>query len=63
MKWILIIGTVIMGMYQFRYKLINYVSSIPALRKMMVRLTMNVPYIRRKMLGHMFQGSKNSELS
>ncbi|MCA0970081.1 hypothetical protein LCM20_05750 [Halobacillus litoralis] len=54
-NWMVAIGAALIGAYRFRYRLINTASSYPLLRKALVRLTMNIPYLRKKLLGHMFQ--------
>ncbi|WP_139376874.1 hypothetical protein [Halobacillus salinus] len=54
-RWVVVCVTAVISLYQFRYRIINFASSYPLIRKLMVRLTMNVPYVRKKLLGHMFQ--------
>ncbi|RWZ60075.1 hypothetical protein EQV77_01930 [Halobacillus fulvus] len=48
----------IASVYSYRYKLLNGVSSVPRLRKGIVQVMMNVPFIRKKLLSHLFQAPK-----
>mgnify|MGYP001216078608 CR=1 FL=1 len=46
------IGTTV---YLFRNSISSLVINVPLLRKWGVRLAMNIPYIRNKMIGSMFK--------
>ncbi|GEN52071.1 MULTISPECIES: hypothetical protein [Halobacillus] len=55
-RWVMIIGSVIATVYKYRYKALDFVTKVPFLRKLLVRLSMNIPWIRQKFLSQMFRG-------
>lgn len=42
------------SVYPFRYKIFNGMSNISFLRKGMIQLSMNIPFVRKKILGQLF---------
>lgn len=56
LRWAVIIGSMIATVYKYRYVALDIVTKIPALRKLFVRLSMNIPWVRQKLLSQMFQG-------
>ncbi|KAB8128436.1 sodium:proton antiporter [Gracilibacillus oryzae] len=40
--------------YRFRMKVINFIASVPFLRKISVRFAMQIPFIRKKFMQSMF---------
>ncbi|QAS54189.1 hypothetical protein HLI_19225 [Halobacillus litoralis] len=56
LRWGLIISTAGVSLYKYRYKALDIVTRIPALRKVFVRLSMNIPWVRQKFLSQMFRG-------
>ncbi|MFQ3542774.1 hypothetical protein Q7A53_01715 [Halobacillus rhizosphaerae] len=54
-RWLVLAVSVIMTIYRFRFKLLNIITTLPLLRKWLVRSTMNIPWVRQKMLSKMFQ--------
>ncbi|CDQ17999.1 hypothetical protein SAMN05192559_102264 [Halobacillus karajensis] len=55
-RWFMIIGSVTATIYKYRYKALDIVTRVPVLRKLLVRLSMNVPWIRHRFLSQMFRG-------
>ncbi|WP_226583037.1 hypothetical protein [Halobacillus litoralis] len=55
-SWIVILASAIAAIYKYRYKALDIITKIPALRKMFVRLSMNIPWIRHRFLSQMFRG-------
>ncbi|MRH43123.1 hypothetical protein GH741_10570 [Aquibacillus halophilus] len=53
MRFFLLLGTLYVGFtvfYKWRYKILNALLAIRVLRKLIVNVTMNMPYIREKIL-------------
>ncbi|MDX8045986.1 hypothetical protein SH601_08290 [Gracilibacillus sp. S3-1-1] len=41
--------------YLFRNNLMKIITTVPLLRKYAVRMTMSIPFVRRKMIGSLFK--------
>ncbi len=55
-RWIFIIGSLTTALYKYRYQALDIVTRFPALRRMLVRFSMNIPWVRQKFLSQMFRG-------
>ena len=55
-RWILLIGSITATVYRYRYKALDMITKVPYLRKLLVRLSMNIPWIRQRFLSQMFHG-------
>ncbi|MGI8316140.1 hypothetical protein [Halobacillus mangrovi] len=55
MQWIIIVSSFIFGLYQLRYRLLNVITQVPGLRKILVRASMNIPWLRQRLLSNIFQ--------
>ena len=54
----LLILIALISIVKTRFKLLNYILSVPQLRKFAVAQTMRIPFIRDKMLPQLFQAKR-----
>ncbi|MBD8069139.1 hypothetical protein [Bacillus sp. PS06] len=43
------------GVYRYRYRIMNSVLGNPDMRKLFIRMTMSIPYVRNKMMSQAFR--------
>lgn len=55
LKGTLLVSSILYGAFKFRYRLLDIVTKIPLLRRGLVKTSMSVPWVRRKLLAQMFQ--------
>ncbi|MCA1009683.1 hypothetical protein [Halobacillus halophilus] len=55
LKWTLLMIFILYGAYKFRYRVLDMVTKVPLLRRSLVKTSMSVPWVRRKLLAQMFQ--------
>jgi hypothetical protein len=56
---IFMIGTLGYTLYRYRYRLMNVVLGTGYLRRLLVRLMMGVPGLRKRMMNVVFSGPSN----
>ncbi|MFD2446058.1 hypothetical protein ACFSO7_19040 [Bacillus sp. CGMCC 1.16607] len=56
---IIMIGTLGYTVFRYRYRLMNMILGTGYLRKIIVRLVMNIPGIRKRMISTVFSGPSN----
>jgi len=56
---LIIIFTAIAVLYRWRYQIVNMMMAVEFLREMAVRLSMNIPNLREKVLPGLFNNRSN----
>ncbi|WP_085991900.1 hypothetical protein [Oceanobacillus senegalensis] len=59
---LIIVGSLSLFVYKKRYRLLNWMMSIGFLRKYAVRISMNIPSMRAKILPSLFDSEVEQEL-
>ncbi|ELK46215.1 hypothetical protein QRD89_11725 [Halobacillus sp. ACCC02827] len=54
-RWAVFVSTMISTLYRYRYMVLDVVAKVPVLRRILVRFSMNIPWIRERMLSQMFR--------
>ncbi|UOQ42518.1 hypothetical protein MUN89_11010 [Halobacillus salinarum] len=54
-RWMLVVLSLIVTVYRFRYRGLNFITKVPGLRRWLVRSSMNIPWLRQKLMSKMFQ--------
>ncbi|MDQ0231980.1 hypothetical protein [Metabacillus malikii] len=55
MKRVIMLAVGSMALYRYRYKIVNVILGQPNLRRMFVRLSMRIPFLKERFMQKAFQ--------